>query len=204
MNSVFRSFFEEQRRFSIIRRLLASPGMWCIVLVIIAAWLAQHYVGVVGGAEVLRQRFGLSAMLPLIVVHALVSVSPLPGEVVAFTNSMVFGFQLGVVCSWSGWMLGAVIEYRLVRKATNDLGLSQSSLWTTRAPKWLQSFPVDHPCFLICARWLPFGCHIVNTAAGAAAVPLWRHIWCSAIGIVPLAVIVAALGSGVANALMAG
>lgn len=202
MNSVSRSCLGKNDP-SLIRRIVTSPGVWSIALVIAAAAVAQHYLGVIGGAETLRERWGLSALLPLIVVHGLVSVSPLPGEVVAFTNSMVFGFALGVVANWSGWMLGAIIEYRLVRKTTSDLRLDQLSS-RVRLPTWLKSLPVDHPVFLITSRWLPFGCHIANTAAGAAAVPLWRHTWCSAIGILPLAVLVAAAGSGMANVLSAG
>jgi uncharacterized membrane protein YdjX (TVP38/TMEM64 family) len=203
MKSDFRDCSGKRNPSTLIRRILTSPGVGCIVLVIIAAWIAQHYLGAIGGAEAMRARLGLSALLPLIVVHGLVSVSPLPGEVVAFANSMVFGFALGVVANWSGWMLGAIIEYRLVQKTTSDLGLNRPALWSSM-PKWLQSLPVHHPMFLICSRWLPFGCHIANTAAGAAGVPLWRHLWCSAIGILPLAVIVAALGSGAAGMMSGG
>lgn len=202
MNSVLGSQFGKQWP-GWLRRIVRSPGVWCIVLVIAAAWFAQQSIGVVGGAEALRERFGLTALVPLVIVHGLVSVSPLPSEVIAFTNSMVFGFALGVLANWSGWMLGAVIQYRLVRRTTSDLGLDEP-MQRFRLPRWLQSLPVQHPVFLICSRWLPFGCHIANTAAGAAAVPLWRHLWCAAIGILPLAVIVAAAGSGTAKMLWSG
>jgi hypothetical protein len=118
MKSDFRVCSGKRNPSTLIRRILTSPGVGCIVLVIIAAWIAQHYLGAIGGAEAMRARLGLSALLPLIVVHG--------------------------------------------------------------------------------------GCHIANTAAGAAGVPLWRHLWCSAIGILPLAVIVAALGSGAAGMMSGG
>lgn len=197
---IFQTGTGDKNGSSVLRHLLGSPGMWSIVFVIIAAWMAHHYLGAIGGAEALRERFGMTAIVPLIVVHGLVSVSPLPGELVALANSMVFGFTLGVVSNWSGWMLAAIIQYGLVRRTASDLNLEQSSLWK-RVPTWLQSVPVHHPFFLIGARWLPFGGHLVNTAAGAAAVPLWRHFWCSAISILPIAIIVAALGSAAAKAL---
>jgi hypothetical protein len=50
-NSVFRLLSEKQRRFSITRRLPASLGRWSIVLVVIAAWMAEEYAGLIGGAE---------------------------------------------------------------------------------------------------------------------------------------------------------
>ena len=117
------------------------------------------------------------------------------GEVVAFGNSMLFGFNVGVVSNWAGWMLAAIIQYTLVRRAASDLELSDSRVWQ-RAPAWLQRLPLGHPVFLICGRWLPFGSHLVNTTAGVIPVPFHRHLWCAAVSILPIAVLVASLGSG--------
>ena len=66
----------------------------------------------------------------------------------------------------------------------------------TRLPSWLNQFPVEHPAFLIVARWLPWGPHLVNSAAGVYGVPLARHGWCAAVGIVPQALFISAVGHG--------
>ena len=177
--------------------LYRSPGLWSIVAVVVAAWFVHDLIDFSGGSEALRQRLGMAAMPLLILVHALVSVSPFPGEVVAFGNSMLFGFGLGVVSNWSGWMIAAVIEYGLARRTAIDLGIRQTPTWR-RPPAWLRAVPLHHPVFLICGRWLPFGAHLVNTTAGVLPVPFWRHVWCSAVSILPVATLVAALGSGAA------
>ena len=94
--------------------------------------------------------------------------------------------------AWVGWMLAAFLQYELMRRTAEDFDFSGVQ---ARMPSWLARFPVDHPAFLIVGRWLPAGSHIVNSAAGALGVPLWRHAWCSAIAIIPMALTVSGVGT---------
>ena len=191
---------ESNPKRSIAVSLLQSRALWGIALVIFVAWVGLDQLQRVGGPAELRARWGMAAMVPLILLHAVTSVSPFPGEVIAFGNSMLFGFGWGVFCNWSGWFLAALIQYALVRRAADDLDVRESKRWES-LPRWLRDVPLEHPLFLICGRWLPFGAHIVNTAAGCVPVSWRRHAICAAVGIVPVAIVVAAFGSGLAEAL---
>ena len=178
------------------QRIVASRGLRLIVGFILLAWLLVWLLDAFGGPQAFRDRYGLSAAVVLVLIHGVVAVSPLPGEAVAFANSLVYGFWFGSLFNWIGWMLAALMEYALVRRAAKEFN-SQAAF--ERVPLWLRRFPVAHPAFLIAGRWLPFGGHLVNCAAGAFAVGLWRHAWCSAIAIVPVAMLVAGLANGLVH-----
>lgn len=175
------------------QRIVASRGLQLIAGFILLASLLAWWLDACGGPQAFRDEYGLSAAVVLVPIHAVVAVSPLPGEAVAFANSLVYGFWFGSLFNWTGWMLAALMEYSLVRRAVKEF---HSEAAFERLPQWLRRFPVAHPGFLIAGRWLPFGGHLVNCAAGAFAVGLWRHAWCSAIAIVPVAMLVAGLANG--------
>ncbi len=177
------------------RRLLASRGLQMIAAVMRLASLFYGWIDSIGGPETFRERYGPAAIAALVPVQALIAVSPFPSEVLVAANSALFGFWMGALMGWVGWLLAAFLQYGLVRRTAEDFDLDRL---LTRLPSWIRRFPVDHPAFLIGGRYLPMGSHIVNSAAGAFRVPLWRHGWCSAISIVPMALFV----SGIANGLI--
>ena len=184
------------KRKSLWQRIVASRGLRLIAGFVLLAWLLVWWMDAFGGPLALRDRYGLSAAVVLVPIHGVVAVSPLPGEAVAFANSLVYGFWFGSLFNWFGWMMAALMEYGLVRRAAKEFN---SEAAFERLPQWLRRFPVSHPAFLIAGRWLPFGGHVVNCAAGAFAVGLWRHAWCSAIAIVPVAMLVAGLANGLVH-----
>jgi uncharacterized membrane protein YdjX (TVP38/TMEM64 family) len=145
--------------------------------------------------------WGPVAALVLIPLHALVAVSPVPGEAVAVANSMLFGFWWGSLSNWIGWMLAAMAEYWLVRGLTTDFVGSGRE---PRLPKWLKRLPISHPIYLIVVRWVPFGGHVVNVTAGAGRVDFMRHCWCSAVSIIPVAMLFAGLAAGLVQILRWG
>jgi hypothetical protein len=89
-------------------------------------------------------------------------------------------------------MIAAWVEFALLRRAVKSMAWDESASWM---PAWLRRMPADHPLFLIAGRWVPMGGHVVNFA-GAARATFWRHTWCAAIGIVPVAVFFSALANG--------
>ena len=154
------------------RRIVMSRGLRLILGFVLLAWLLVWWLDAFGGPRAFRDRYGLLAAVVLVPIHRVVSVSPLPGEAVAFANSLIYGFWFGSLFSWMGWMLAALMEYSLVHRAAKEFNLQAAF---ERLPQWLRRFPVAHPAFLIVGRWFPFGGHLVNCAAGAFSVGLWRH-----------------------------
>ena len=56
--------------------------------------------------------WGIVGAVLLMVLHSFV---PFPAELLPIANGMVFGPLLGVVVTWSGAMLGAVVAFALAR-----------------------------------------------------------------------------------------
>ena len=166
-----------------------------VVLLLLAcavAWLLLHALAALGGPEAVRARFGLAAAALLVPIHAVVSVSPFPSEVIALGHGAIYGFALGWPLTWAGWLLGAALEYGLFRRVATDLVDAGGA----RLPAWLRRLPVQHPLFLILGRLVPFGNHAVNALAGSRRVPLWRFAWASALAFLPFSALVAAIASG--------
>jgi len=166
-------------------------GLLLLVLLLALAWVVLDLFDARGGVERVAGSLGPAASGMLVPLQALLSVTPFPGEAVAFVICGLHGFWAGAALVWLGWMLGGFVQYGLARRIARDFELDRA-----RLPGWLQRFPVEHPVFLIVGRWLPGGFHLVNTAAGALKVPLWRHAWSAALGIVPPALLVSALAQG--------
>jgi uncharacterized membrane protein YdjX (TVP38/TMEM64 family) len=122
-----------------------------------------------------------------------IALSPLPVQIVAIPVGMAYRFWLGAALIWTGWMVAAVLQYGLSRRTADDIDLSSL---LERTPRWMRRFPAGHPLFLIVARQLPIGPYIVNVSAGVLHVPLWRHVWCAAIAVVPEAVLIAGISVG--------
>jgi uncharacterized membrane protein YdjX (TVP38/TMEM64 family) len=176
-------------------RLLRSPGLHGLLLAGLLAWLLLQGLEAVGGPEAVRARWGLGAAGLLVPVHAVVAVSPFPSEVIALAHGAIYGFALGWPLTWAGWLLGALLEYRLFRRIASDVDATGAG----RLPGWLRRFPVEHPLFLICGRLVPFGNHAVNALAGSVRVPFRRFAWASALAFVPFSALVAAIGSGMVS-----
>jgi len=148
----------------------------------------------VGGAGALRDKLGPAAPLVLVGVIAIVSTTPFPSEFIAVPMTGVYGFWLGALIIWVAWWLASFLQYYVARRTARDFNFEQAR---SRLPRWLRRFPVSHPAFLICARWFPWGPHLVNTAAGVFGVALVRHGWCAALSIVPQALVFSAVGNAI-------
>lgn len=177
-------------------RALRSWGLLGIVAVVAAGGLLALWMRSFGGAELMRDQLGPLAALFIVPVQALVAVSPFPSEVIALVTCTFYGFWGGALLAWCAWFLAAFLQYELVRRTARDFDFERTR---RRFPKRLRDLPVSHPAFLILGRWLPYGPHVVNSAAGAYGVSLRRHAWCAAVSIVPPALVI----SGVANGLIA-
>jgi uncharacterized membrane protein YdjX (TVP38/TMEM64 family) len=167
--------------------------LWVALFLSIAIPLGL-WVDSLGGPEAFAQRFGLAAPFLTVPVHTILSVTPFPSELFVLANGTAYGWLWGGLLGWLGWSLASMLEYTLAARTSKDLDLDAQ---IAKLPPALQKLPVDHPLFLILGRQVPFGFHVVNILAGVKRISPWRHLWCSAVGSVPGAVLYAGLGAGV-------
>lgn len=186
-----------------MRELATSRALQALLAISALAWLAWAWLDI---PTALAWARGLEGPVPALLLVPLqtaisLSFSPIPSDVVGIALCVVYGFARGSILVWLAWMLGAWIEYGLVRRIANRVDEDAAR---GKLPTWLGRLPVDHPAFLICGRWFPLGPHLVNSAAGAAGIPLWRYTWTAAVGIAPVALVIGAVATGLLAAGAAG
>jgi uncharacterized membrane protein YdjX (TVP38/TMEM64 family) len=126
--------------------------------------------------------------IALMVLHSFV---PLPAEIIALANGMLFGPWWGVVVTWTGAMLGAILAYGLARALGRPAvrGLVPARHWAK-----LEAIPVEAGPLLVIRLMPVISFNLVNYAAGLLGVPWWRFLWTTALGILPIVITMVVLG----------
>lgn len=137
---------------------------------------------------------------PLIYVLAplftvVVAILPFPAEVPAMLNGMVFGPVVGVVVTWSGGFVGAVISFEIARRYGRPIAervLPRKALIAAdravHATGWSG---------LLTARLIPaVAFTALNWGLGLSRVRRGTFFWTTAVGILPGAIVFTVFGSG--------
>jgi len=144
-----------------------------------------------GDAEKFLRSWGPWSALGSVALMVLHSFVPLPAEIIAMANGMVFGPWLGVMLTWVGAMLGALLSFALAR----GLGRPFVRLLVAET-RWreIDTLRVG-PGALLLARLVPvISFNLVNYAAGLLGVGWWTFSWTTALGILPLTIATVVLG----------
>ena len=126
--------------------------------------------------------------IALMVLHSFV---PLPAEIIALANGMLFGPWWGVAVTWVGAMLGAVLAYGLARALGRP---AARAFIPTRHWARLEAIPIQAGPLLVIRLMPVISFNLVNYAAGVLGVPWWRFLWTTALGILPIVVTMVVLG----------
>ena len=194
---VFRTMLRTARSGWLIAAVVLTAALLWIDIVII--WcLVEYSLFAVDfssdGLRTLLERAGPwapAASIGLMTAHSFV---PFPAEVIAIANGVAFGTWLGVLLTWAGAMIGAILSYEIARA----LGpAARSRLVPLRYQARLDAFVSDSSIStLLTARLIPImSFNLVNYAAGLAGVPRWTFVWTTGVGILPLTVLSVLLGS---------
>lgn len=134
--------------------------------------------------------WGVLASLALMVAHSFL---PFPAEVVAVANGMIYGPVWGAIITWLGAMLGASTAFGLTRW----LGWPFVERWLTpksrcQLTRWSH---LHGATVLLACRLMPVvAFNLINYAAGLAGLSWWTFLWTTALGILPLTILLAILG----------
>jgi uncharacterized membrane protein YdjX (TVP38/TMEM64 family) len=186
-------------------RVLAWGGAGAAVIA--AGLTAWHYdvvdIAVLFSAASVEQveaaiaSWGAAAPIASVGLMVLHSFLPFPAELLAVANGMLFGFGFGLLVTWAGAMLGALLAFALarslgqpfVRRRLGERRWAQLEAWTSGAG--IEA--------LILARLTPvISFNLVNYAAGLAGVRWWRFTWTTAVGILPITIASVLVGSHMA------
>ncbi|SLN54927.1 TVP38/TMEM64 family protein [Oceanibacterium hippocampi] len=136
--------------------------------------------------------WGVLAAILLMVLHSFL---PFPAELVALANGMCFGPLWGTVITWVGAMLGAMLAFALSRRFGRpfvDRMLTRRS-WSL-VDEWLTRHGAGS--FFV-SRFIPvIAFNLINYAAGLTRLSWWTFLWTTAIGILPMTVLMVLLGAG--------
>lgn len=192
-NAAMSTVVEPVRKLTWQRFFRSSFFLATVAILFIAAG-AGWWIHSLGGLDAFRSRYGRIAPAIIVPVHMAVASLPIPADAICIANGALFGFWFGALLSWLGWYGAALAKFWLGRRARHDFDVEARM---KRLPQRLQRFPVGHPVFLIGSRLIPgLGGNVSTYLPGAAGVPLGRHLWCSAIAIIPGAVLTAGVGAG--------
>jgi uncharacterized membrane protein YdjX (TVP38/TMEM64 family) len=153
-------------------------------------WLELWSVSV-GDIERFVERWGAWSALGSIVLMVLHSFLPLPAELIAIANGMLFGSAMGVGITWIGAMIGAGCAFAIARHCGRPL---VHRVVAKRHWQAIASWQVS-PSTLVFVRLIPvISFNLVNYAAGLAGVSWLTFLWTTGFGILPITVVSVVLG----------
>jgi len=122
---------------------------------------------------------GIAGPLFSILLMGILSATPIPTDPIVILNGAIFGPWIGVLVSWMGNNLAAVIEYFIGRGVGQITDFEKVK---SKLPFGLSRFPADSVWFLLFGRLIPqFGSKIVSLAGGFYHVPFPRYLWTAAL-----------------------
>lgn len=141
-------------------------------------------------AEVREEIDSLGAWGPLLILglSLIHSVIFYPAEIVDAAAGYAYGFFPALLLMMFGWMLSALLCFAIGHSVARPL----LDRWVgeERFERIEGAIERGGPTLLIGMRLIPiFPFSIVCYAAGAARVPLWRYLWTTAVGYLPITAI---------------
>jgi uncharacterized membrane protein YdjX (TVP38/TMEM64 family) len=141
-------------------------------------------------AEVRSQLNSLGVAGPLLIIalallHAVVFY---PAEIVDAAAGFAYGFFPALALTMTAWLLSAMLCYAVGRSLARPL--LERWLGRERFERTEAMVERGGPTLLIAVRLIPiFPFSLMCYAAGAARVPVWRYLWTTAVGYLPITAI---------------
>jgi uncharacterized membrane protein YdjX (TVP38/TMEM64 family) len=137
--------------------------------------------------------WGVFAAIGLMVLHSFI---PFPAELLACANGMVYGTVWGTVITWTGAMLGASIAFALAK----FLGRPFVERIVAKKDYRVLDEWADQNGWqvILVARFIPLiAFNLINYAAGLTRIGWKQFIWTTAVGILPLTILMVMIGDNI-------
>ena len=178
----------------------ASVGAIAVVLVLaFATSTGRNIVDAIvnGNSRELRRQLldlgvgGVFVLLTVCLSHAIV---PFPTELVSAAAGFVYGFWLALPLLLVCWLASALLAYWLAERFGRPL--ARRLVGARRLERAEELMEIGGAATLLSLRLIPLiPYNALCYAAGITRVPLVRYAWTTVVGIIPLTVLVAYLGS---------
>jgi len=161
------------------------------------ALLAQVPNGAIPGSTNWIGNLGVWAYAVAPLGMILVSILPIPAEIPAAANGMIFGPVVGTLITWAGAVVGAAISFELARRFGRPLG--ERYVGADRVRKADEMVRAAGWPGLITLRLIPVVAFTaINWASGLTSVSRWTFLWTTMVGILPGAFVFTWSGTGLA------
>jgi uncharacterized membrane protein YdjX (TVP38/TMEM64 family) len=176
---------------------LAATALFAILVLAVPA-LRESFVAAVHGdtAEVREQveSLGVGGPLLILTLTLLHSVVFYPAEIVDAAAGFAFGFWPALALMMAGWVLSGLICFAIGHSVARPL--LDRWLGAERFERTEAMIERGGATLLLAMRLIPIiPFSLFSYAAGAARVPLWRFVWTTAVGYLPITAITVYLGS---------
>ena len=137
--------------------------------------------------------WGVAASIGLMIVHSFI---PFPAELVAVANGMIYGPFWGTAITWVGAMIGALIAFALARGLGRPFVDTMVVRYDWRTlDDWAAR---DGWRVVLVSRFIPvIAFNLINYAAGLSRLTWWQFAWTTAVGILPLTVLMVVMGDNI-------
>lgn len=129
---------------------------------------------------------------------AAVAILPIPAEIPAAMNGMLFGTVAGTAITWTGAMIGALVSFELSQRFGRPLAervLPSAALNRVDGVVQAASWPA-----LLIARLIPVVAFTaLNWGAGLTTIDRRTFVWTTAVGILPGTLLFVSTGQGLAR-----
>jgi uncharacterized membrane protein YdjX (TVP38/TMEM64 family) len=168
------------------------------ILVLAVAPLRDAFGAAIQGdtAEVRGQIASLGIGGPLLIlalalIHAVVFY---PAEIIDAAAGFVYGFFPALLLMMAGWLLSGLVCFAIGRSVARPL--LDRWLGTERFERIEAMIERGGVTLLLAMRLIPIlPFSVVSYAAGAAHVPIWRFLWTTAVGYLPITAIAVYFGT---------
>lgn len=131
---------------------------------------------------------GLAGPLLILALALIHTVVFYPAEIVDAAAGFAYGFFPALLLTMTGWILSGLLCFAIGRSVARPL--LDRWLGAERFERIEASIARGGPTLMLALRLIPIlPFSIVSYAAGAARVPLWRFVWTTAVGYLPITAI---------------
>jgi uncharacterized membrane protein YdjX (TVP38/TMEM64 family) len=176
---------------------LAGVALLALLVLTVPALHEAATAAIHGETDEVRNQIsslGIAGPLLILVLALMHAVVFYPAEIVDAAAGLAYGFLPALLLMMFGWLLSGLACFAIGRSVARPL--LDRWLGAQRFERIEARIDRGGARALIAARLIPiFPFSIVSYAAGAARVPVWRFLWTTAVGYLPITVLAVYFGT---------